>query len=94
MQLVSQNSKLLPMFVCILGICLVLLVRVNAEANAPEAALANMPVREVTVFKDGHAFVLHEGKMPTNTDGNVMLDYLPRPIIGTFWAYSADVKAK
>jgi len=57
-------------------------------------ALANMPVTEITVFKDGHAFVLHEGKMSTNTNGNVVLDYLPRPIIGTFWAYSADAKAK
>jgi hypothetical protein len=61
---------------------------------AESLALANMPVTEITVFKDGHAFVLHEGKMPTNTNGNVVLDYLPRPILGTFWAYSADAKAK
>ena len=61
---------------------------------AESLALANMPVTEITVFKDGHAFVLHEGKMSTNTNGNVVLDYLPRPIIGTFWAYSADAKAK
>ncbi len=61
---------------------------------AESLALANMPVTEITVFKDGHAFVLHEGKMSTNTNGNVVLDYLPRPILGTFWAYSADAKAK
>jgi hypothetical protein len=65
-----------------------------ASENIPENALANMPVKEVTVFKDGHAFVLHEGQMPTDRDGNVVLDYLPRPIIGTFWSYSADSKAK
>lgn len=65
-----------------------------ASENIPENALANMPVKEVTVFKDGHAFVLHEGQMPTDADGNVVLDYLPRPIIGTFWSYSSDSKAK
>ena len=53
-----------------------------------------MPVKEITIFKDGHAFVLHEGKMPTDADGNVTIDYLPTPVIGTFWAYSADTNAK
>jgi len=65
-----------------------------ASENIPENAMANMPVKEVTVFKDGHSFVLHEGKMPTDTDGNIVLDYLPRPIIGTFWSYSAESNAK
>jgi hypothetical protein len=68
--------------------------QVNAAEKVPETAFANMPVKEVTVFKDGHTFVLHEGQMPTDTDGNIELDYLPRPIIGTFWSYSADSKAK
>ena len=49
-----------------------------------------MPVKEVTVFKDGHAFVRHEGSVATNENGDVVLDYLPRPVVGTFWAYSAD----
>ena len=40
---------------------------------------ASMPVRELTIFKDGHAFVLHEGNMPTDESGNVVLDYLPAP---------------
>ena len=53
-----------------------------------------MPIKEITVFKDGHAFVLHEGKMPTDKNGNVCLDYLPNPVIGTFWAYSGDAKVK
>jgi hypothetical protein len=53
-----------------------------------------MPVKEVTVFKDGHAFVVHEGKMPTDAAGNVRMDYLPNPVIGTFWPYSADRNVK
>jgi hypothetical protein len=64
-------------------------------ANAiPANAVARLPVKEVTVFKDGHAFVLHEGKVPTDASGNVVMDYLPAPVIGTFWAYSADKGAK
>ena len=39
--------------------------------------VATMPVKEVTVFKDGHAFVLHEGRMTTDASGNVVLDNLP-----------------
>lgn len=58
------------------------------------SSFSQMPVEEVTVFKDGHAFVLHEGAMEVNKDGEVLLDYLPRPVIGTFWAYSGDKTAK
>lgn len=53
-----------------------------------------MPVKAITVFKDGHAYVLHEGEVPTNVQGNVVLDYLPAPILGTFWAYSANPQVK
>src|SRR5438067_1202932 len=65
-----------------------------AEQAAPLSALARMPVKEITVFKDGHAFVLHEGTMPVDSAGNVQMDYLPTPVLGTFWPYSAakDVK--
>ena len=55
--------------------CAVLLIgaaSLAAQAPAPLAALARMPVKEVTVFKDGHAFVLHEGAMPTDAAGNVL----------------------
>lgn len=65
-----------------------------AEPAAPMEALAQMPVKEVTVFKDGHALVLHEGTMPTDADGNVVLDYLPVPVLGTFWPYSIDKTVK
>lgn len=64
----------------------------TAFAGTPAAvdAAAHLPVKEVTVFKDGHAFVLHEGQMPTDSDGGVTLDNLPIPVLGTFWPYSAD----
>ena len=52
-------------------------------------ALGHIPVREVTVFKDGHAFVLHEGDMPVSETGIVHLDQLPSPVMGTFWPYAA-----
>ena len=55
---------------------------------------AQLPVKEVTVFKDGHAFVLHEGRLPTDASGNVVMDYLPVPVIGTFWTYSGDNSVK
>lgn len=64
------------------------------EEAAPLSALARLPVKEVTVFKDGHAFVLHEGKMPTDAAGDVLMDHLPTPIIGTFWPYATDKNAK
>lgn len=59
-----------------------------------EPLYSRLPVREVTIFKDGHAYVLHEGTVQTNDTGNVVLDDLPAPIMGTFWAYSADSKNK
>ena len=65
-----------------------------AQAPAPLAALARMPVKEVTVFKDGHAFVLHEGALPTDAAGNVVMDYLPSPVLGTFWPYSSNTDVK
>src|ERR1041385_3423163 len=75
--------------------CCVLVANSNA-AVAPVAAglAATLPVKEVTVFKDGHAFVLHEGTLPTDAAGNVLMDNLPAPVIGTFWGYSADKNAK
>ncbi len=66
----------------------------RAEPPTPNAALARMPVKEVTVFKDGHAYVVHEGTMPTDAAGNVLLDLLPTPVLGTFWPYSLDKGAK
>jgi len=65
-----------------------------AAAPAEPRGAADLPIKEVTVFKDGHAFVLHEGKARTDAAGRVVLDYLPAPVLGTFWPYSADPKVK
>ncbi len=64
-----------------------------ASATEPPV-MPRMPVKEITVFKDGHALVLHEGKMTTDQSGNVVLDELPAPVIGTFWPYAADERVK
>jgi hypothetical protein len=66
----------------------------TAENPIPLQATGRMPVKEVTVFKDGHAFVVQEGAMETDGAGNVVLDYLPSPVIGTFWPYVTEPKAK
>jgi len=65
-----------------------------AQQPAPISALARMPVKEITIFKDGHAFLLHEGQMPTDAAGNVIMDYLPAPVLGTFWPYSSNKDLK
>ncbi|TAJ23554.1 MAG: hypothetical protein EPO68_02800 [Planctomycetota bacterium] len=49
-----------------------------------------LPVRELTVFKDGHAFVLREGALPPGANGRVVLDQLPQPLLGTFWPYATE----
>src|SRR5262245_28144987 len=50
---------------------------------------SRLSVKEVTVFKDGHAFVLEEGVMPVDESGSVVLDRLPAPVLGTFWPFAA-----
>lgn len=65
-----------------------------ADTATDFSALAKMPVKEITVFKDGHAFVAHAGRMPTDSRGYVQMDYLPTPILGTFWPYSTDQNVK
>ena len=65
-----------------------------ARQAEPLEALAEMKIKEVTVFKDGHVFVLHSGKMPVNASGQVVMDYLPAPVLGTYWPYSADKHAE
>ena len=49
-----------------------LVLPLRAEPATPLAALVSLPVKEVTVFKDGHAFVVHGGSMPTDASGNVV----------------------
>jgi hypothetical protein len=82
------------MVAAIAGIVLAPSAQAAQEKAAPLGALARMPVKEITVFKDGHAFVLHEGRLPRDANGNVQMDYIPVPVIGTFWPYSADPNVK
>jgi hypothetical protein len=28
-----------------------------------------MPIKEATIFKDGHTFVVHQGRVPVDTKG-------------------------
>lgn len=66
----------------------------RAEKATPLNSLAEIPVKEVTVFKDGHALVLHRGLMKTDSAGNVVMDDLPKPVLGTFWPYCSDRRAR
>ena len=75
-------------------VLLICAASIAAQSPPSLAALTRMPVREVTVFKDGHAFVLHEGALPTDAAGNVVMDYLPSPVLGTFWPYSSNADVK
>lgn len=78
-----------------LGISLVLAsLSQGAEGPASASTFAKLPIKELTVFKDGHAFVAHEGKMATDDKGNVVMDYLPTPVVGTFWPYVSERGAK
>src|SRR4051812_20604116 len=84
-----------PILRCVIPIVLVCLApTLGAEPATPLAALASLPVKEITVFKDGHAFVVHGGSMSTDAAGNVVLDDLPQPVLGTFWPYSSTKDAK
>jgi hypothetical protein len=66
----------------------------GAEKAAPLSTFGKLPIKELTVFKDGNAFVAHEGEMPVDSHGNVVMDYLPAPVLGTFWPYSAEPGAR
>ncbi len=50
--------------------------------------LRGLPVREVTVFKDGHAWVRHEGEVVLDAQGRSSFDELPAAVLGTFWVAS------
>ena len=80
----------------LIAIATALAFHATAAPTSKAAALttlARLPIKELTVFKDGHAFVAHEGELPTDDKGNVVMDYLPTPVLGTFWPYSAEKRA-
>lgn len=61
-----------------------------AQAPSPATlASTSMPVREVTVFKDGHAYVVRDTTLPAGATA-IVLDDLPAPVLGTFWPFASD----
>ncbi|MFY9345424.1 MAG: hypothetical protein WAT39_23230 [Planctomycetota bacterium] len=62
-----------------------------AQGQPPAVASAALPVREVTVFKDGHAWVVRDTALPDGK-GEVVLDELPQPVLGTFWPFATGAR--
>jgi hypothetical protein len=89
----KANASLVRLFLAGLAVGLPLMIH-SAEKAVPFGTLGRMPVKEITAFKDGHCFVVQQGQLPTDTAGNVLMDQLPAPIIGTFWPYSAERDAR
>ncbi len=46
-----------------------------------------LPLREITVFKDGNSFVRAEAELPVGEDGVVTHAAVPKALLGTFWPY-------
>jgi hypothetical protein len=91
----NSHSKVVPVLAAVLaGFGLLRATAAVVEKAEPLSTFARLPIKELTVFKDGHAVVAHEGTMPTDANGNVVMDYLPTPVIGTFWPYSAEKQAR
>lgn len=68
----------------------VMVVLLQGVLIAQTQVYTKLPVREATVFKDGHVFLVHEGNATTDPSGSVILEDLPNPILGTFWAHCAE----
>jgi hypothetical protein len=66
-----------------------LLASIPTPAVAQTTTANELPVREVTVFKDGHAFLVRADTRPTDARGEVVLDGLPEPLLGTFWPFAS-----
>ncbi len=88
-----RQKKEFVSLVCFLFFISMAVSSYGTDPNTP-IIYEKMPVREITVFKDGHAYVVHEGQMKTSADRNVVLDSLPAPVMGTFWAYSTTPQAR
>jgi hypothetical protein len=68
----------------------------SGKASLKEIAqtAGELKVKEVTIFKEGHALMVHEGRLPLNDAGEVLIDSLPRPVLGTFFPYSLEPTLK
>lgn len=71
-------------FALLAALSLALVSCAAAPVQAPAPSGQGLPVREVTVFKDGHAYVLREKAVSGADSGAVVLDELPTPVLGTF----------
>jgi len=85
-----RNNRIRARWLIALAVGATSLLPAHGDVDAPSASL---PVTEVTVFKDGHAFVTHEGVLETTDEGEAVMDYVPVPVLGTFWPYSLEEKA-
>lgn len=79
--------RICPCHALVLGIVMLCLpVMAAADAAQPAASLENLPIRAVSIFKDGHALLLHRGKVRLDDRGEAVIDGVPKPVLGTFWA--------
>ena len=63
----------------------------KGRADAKNSAEQNqLPVKEVTIFKDGHALLARQGEVTLNDKGEAVLSDLPTPLLGTFFPYSLE----
>lgn len=86
-----MNAKCKCVLILVVLILQALAVVAFAADNSEQVStFASLPIKEITVFKDGHAFVAHEGQAEVDQRGNVVMDYLPTPVLGTFWPYVAE----
>lgn len=68
------------------GVALAAACATAGAAGPTTAKLEDLPVREVTIFKDGHAFVTHEAELRVR-EGAVVFEHVPEPVLGAFWPY-------
>lgn len=58
-----------------------------AAQQPARLATEQLPVREITAFKDGHAYVVREAPLPAGST-SLVIDELPVPVLGTFWPFA------
>ncbi len=74
-----------------LSVCVSVLLVALLPAQAPPSTTSEkLPVREVTVFKDGHAYLVREAVLAADANGQIVFDELPVPVLGTFWPFATD----
>ncbi len=85
---IMQNHSILALF-CSLRRIAFGLVLANALPAQPPTPASKLPITEVTVFKDGHSFVVRRGRAAVDARGHAVLEELPQPLMGTLWPFAA-----